>query len=95
MAIPNFKVPFEILVIPVYVLAILKIKVSVPVFVKPPSPVIAKLEIFTATLLLSIVKTLPFKLIFVKLSVFEGDDVVDIKVPIVAAVKTRQSGRYE
>ena len=67
-------------------LALLKVKTSVPVLVNPPVPVITPLAIFTATVLLFTVNTLPFKLIEVNVKVLEGEDVVVIKVPIVAAL---------
>ena len=66
---------------------LLKVKVSVPVFVIiPPVPEITPPETFTATLLLFTVNSCPNKLSVVKLKVLEGDEVEVIKVPIVAAL---------
>ena len=67
-------------------MALLKVKTSVPVFVKPPVPDITPLVIFTGTVLLFTVNTLPFKFIEVRVNVLEGEEVVVNKVPIVAAL---------
>ena len=69
-------------------MALLKVKVSVPVFVNPPVPVITPLEILTGTLLLFTVNTLPFKLIDVIVNVLEDEAVVVTRVPIVAALSS-------